>query len=108
MRRICAEVSGPCLANNIETGLSPLLSAHELQAIGYAVVVFPVAATYAVAYALRELFATIKRTGSTAEFLPRLVAFGEFNELVGLPLQRRRESEWMRDAEALVERHRKP
>ena len=108
MRRICAEIPGPCLANNIETGLSPLLSADELQAIGYAVVVFPVAATYAVAYALRELFATIKRTGSTAEFLPRLVAFGEFNELVGLPLQRRRESEWMRDAEALVERHRKP
>ena len=108
MRRICAEVSGPCLANNIETGLSPLLSARELQEIGYAVVVFPVAATYAVAYALRELFATIKRTGSTAEFLPRLVAFEEFNELVGLPLQRRRESEWMRDAEMLVERHRKP
>ncbi|HLW12475.1 MAG TPA: isocitrate lyase/phosphoenolpyruvate mutase family protein [Casimicrobiaceae bacterium] len=108
MRRICAEIPGPCLANNIETGLSPLLSAHELQAIGYAVVVFPVAATYAVAYALRELFATIRRTGSTAEFLPKLVAFEEFNELVGLPLQRRRESEWMRDAEALVERHRKP
>jgi 2,3-dimethylmalate lyase len=108
MRRICAEIPGPCLANNIETGLSPLLSADELQEIGYAVVVFPVAATYAVAYALRELFATIRRTGSTAEFLPRLVAFGEFNELVGLPLQRRRESEWMRDAEALVERHRKP
>jgi 2,3-dimethylmalate lyase len=108
MRRICAEVSGPCLANNIETGLSPLLSAQELQAIGYAVVVFPVAATYAVAHALRELFATIRRTGSTKAFLPRLVAFEEFNELVGLPLQRRRESDWMRDAEALVERHRKP
>jgi 2-methylisocitrate lyase-like PEP mutase family enzyme len=108
MRRICAEIPGPCLANNIETGLSPLLSADELQAIGYAAVVFPVAATYAVAYALRELFATIRRTGSTADFLPRLVAFGEFNELVGLPLQRRRESEWMRDAEALVESHRKP
>jgi len=108
MRRVCAEIPGPCLANNIENGLSPLLSVDELQAIGYAVVVFPVAATYAVAYALRELFATIKRTGSTAEFLPRLVAFEEFNELVGLPLQRRRESEWMRDAEALIERHRKP
>lgn len=108
MRRICAEVPGPCLANNIETGLSPLLSASELQAIGYAVVVFPVAATYAVAYALRDLFATIRRTGSTSEFLPRLVSFDEFNELVGLASQRRRESEWQRDAEALVERHRAP
>ena len=31
MRRICAEVPGPCLANNIETGLSPLLPAEELR-----------------------------------------------------------------------------
>ena len=106
MRRICAEVPGPCLANNIETGLSPLLPAHELQAIGYAVAVFPVAATYAVAYALRDLFATIRRTGSTAEFLPRLLAFDEFNELVGLSSQREREADLQRYADTFVERHR--
>ena len=108
MRRICAEVSGPCLANNIETGLSPLLPARELEAIGYAVVVFPVAATYAVAHALRDLFATIRRTGSTADFLPRLLAFDEFNELVGLSSQRRREAVWQTYANTLVERHRAP
>ena len=106
MRRICAEVDGPCLANNIETGLSPLLPARELEAIGYAVVVFPVAATYAVAYALQDLFATIRRTGSTAEFLPRLIAFDDFNELVGLSAQRHREAAWQHEADALVERHR--
>ena len=106
MRRICAEVGGPCLANNIETGLSPLLPARELQAIGYAVVVFPVAATYAVAYALRELFDTIKRTGTTADCLPRLFRFDEFNELVGLSSQREREAAWQSAAEAIVEHHR--
>jgi hypothetical protein len=47
MRRICTQIAGPCLANNVETGLSPLLPAAELQAIGYAAVVFPVVATYA-------------------------------------------------------------
>ena len=108
MRRICAEIPGPCLANNLETGRSPLLAAAELQRIGYAVVVFPVAATYAVAFALRELFATIRRTGSTAECLPRLLAFDEFNELVGLASQRDREAEWQHYAEALVRRHRAP
>ena len=102
MRRICAEIPGPCLANNIESGLSPLLPAHELQAIGYAVVVFPVAATYAVAHALRELFATIRRTGTTADCLPRLLTFDAFNELVGLPAQREREAALQREAEALV------
>jgi methylisocitrate lyase len=104
MRRICGEIPGPCLANNVETGLSPLLPAAELQAIGYAAVVFPVAATYAVALTLRELFATMKRTGTTAEFLPRMLAFDEFNELVGLADQRRREAALQDLAAALVAR----
>ena len=102
MRRICAEIPGPCLANNIESGLSPLLPAHELQAIGYAVVAFPVAATYAVAHALGELFATLRRTGTTADCLPRLSTFDAFNALVGLPAQREREAALQRDADALV------
>jgi methylisocitrate lyase len=105
MRRICAEVPGPCLANNVETGRSPLLPANELQAIGYAAVVFPVAATYAVARTLQELFATLKRTGTTVEFLPRMLAFDAFNDLVGLPEQRRREAALQDAAEALVARH---
>jgi methylisocitrate lyase len=104
MRRICREVPGPCLANNVETGLSPLLPAAELQAIGYAAVVFPVAATYAAAHALRELFATIKRTGTTADFLPRMLGFDEFNQLVGLPAQRNREEALQDFAAALVNR----
>ena len=107
MRRICREVPGPCLANNVETGLSPLLPAAELQAIGYAAVVFPVAATYAAAFALRDLFATIKRTGTTADFLSRMLAFDEFNDLVGLPAQRRREGDLQDFAAALVAQSRK-
>jgi methylisocitrate lyase len=102
MRRICAEVPGPCLANNVETGLSPLLPAAQLQAIGYAAVVFPVAATYAVAHALRDLFATIRRTGTTEAFLPRMLEFDAFNEVVGLSAQRAREAELQDFAAALV------
>ena len=102
MRRICLEIPGPCMANNVETGLSPLLPAAELQAIGYAAVVFPVAATYAVAHTLSELFATIKRTGTTAEFLPRMLRFDAFNNLVGLSEQREREAALQEFAEALV------
>jgi methylisocitrate lyase len=107
MRRICAEVPGPCLANNVETGMSPLLPAAELQAIGYAAVVFPVAATYAVAHALRALFAELRATGTTASLLPRMLEFGEFNALVGLPAQREREAALQAFADALVARHRR-
>jgi len=104
MKRICREIPGPCLANNVETGLSPLLPAAELQAIGYAAVVFPVAATYAVAHALAQLFATIRQTGTTAGFLPRMLAFDDFNELVGLAAQREREAALQAFADALVAR----
>ena len=102
MRRICREVPGPCLANNVEAGRSPVLPASELEAIGYAAVVFPVAATYAVAHALRDLFATIRRTGTTADAQARLTTFDAFNELVGLSPQRRREAMLTDEADRLV------
>ena len=102
MRRICREIPGPCLANNVETGRSPVLPAAELQAIGYAAVVFPVAATYAVARALRDLYATLRRTGTTAQASATLASFDEFNELVGLSAQRRREASLQDQAERLV------
>ena len=100
--RICREVPGPCLANNVEAGRSPVLPASELEAIGYAAVVFPVAATYAVAHALRDLFATIRRTGTTADAQARLTTFDAFNELVGLSPQRRREAMLTDEADRLV------
>lgn len=105
MRRICREVPGPCLANNVENGRSPVMPAAELEAIGYAAVVFPVAATYAVAHALRELFATLRRTGTTADAASSMVTFDVFNELVGLSAQRRREAALQDDADRLVSRH---
>ena len=41
MRRYCAEVEGPKMANLIEGGKTPILDAARLQAIGYTIAVFP-------------------------------------------------------------------
>ncbi len=84
MRAITARVDAPTLANNIEGGASPLLSAAELQEIGYSAVAFPVAATYAVAAAVRDLATGLRAQGTTAGFADRMVTFGDFNALVGL------------------------
>lgn len=84
MRAITAQVDAPLLANNIEGGKSPLLSATELEKIGYNTVVFPVAATYAVAKVVGDLMAEIAATGTTAGFSNRMVSFDEFNHLIGL------------------------
>ena len=84
MRVITAQVDAPTLANNVEGGKSPLLSASELEEIGYSTVVFPVAATYAVAKVVGDLMAEIASTGTTAGFSNKMVSFDEFNHLIGL------------------------
>ena len=95
MRRICAELDGPCLANNVEAGATPVLPAAELQEIGYAVMTHPVAATYTVAKAVRELMEALKRDGTTDAVRDRMVDFAEFNEMVGLDDLRRREQDYL-------------
>jgi methylisocitrate lyase len=100
MRRICTELDGPCLANNIEAGASPVLPAAELQDIGYAVMTHPVAATYTVARAVRELMQALLRDGTTDAVRDRMVAFDEFNEMVGLGELRAREEDYLAFARA--------
>lgn len=95
MRRICAELDGPCLANNIEAGESPVLPAAELQDIGYALMTHPVAATYTVAKAVRDLMNALRRDGTTEAVRDRMVDFTEFNEMVGLSDLRRQEEQYL-------------
>ncbi len=85
MRRICAEIDAPCMANNIEGGLTPFLPAAELHEIGYAMVAFPVATSYAIAAAIGRLMETLHATGTTAGAADSMLDFTAFNALVGLP-----------------------
>ena len=84
MRKITSQVQAPTMANNIEGGKTPLLSAAELQEIGYSSVVFPVAATYAIAKVVGGLMQTIKQTGSSLDFADQMLDFAQFAELIGL------------------------
>lgn len=95
MRAITAQVHAPTLANNVEGGKSPLLSASELEEIGYNTVVFPVASTYAVAKAVGDLMAEIAATGTTAGFTNRMLSFDEFNHLIGLDRLRSMERSYL-------------
>jgi 2-methylisocitrate lyase-like PEP mutase family enzyme len=104
MRRVCREIEGPKMANNIEGGLTPFLPAAELEKIGYAMVAFVLGITFAIARTAQELMATLKRDGTTAAFRRRMTSFDEFNALVGLKELRRREAEKLEFAEALMVR----
>ncbi len=104
MRRICREIDAPTMANNIEGGLTPFLPAPELEKIGYAMAAFVLGVTFAIARAASELAATLKRDGTTAAYRKRMMAFDEFNDLVGMKELRQREAEKMDFAAALMAR----
>lgn len=92
MRRILSAVSAPQMANMVPGGRTPLLTAAELQALGFACVAHPTALTYIMARAAGELLEELHRSGTTAALQDRMLSFTEFNDLVGLPQYRAREA----------------
>jgi 2,3-dimethylmalate lyase len=85
MRQIPRSVSAPTVANMIPGGKTPILPASELQAMGFAAVMWPNAFMYAYAKLATDLAADLLRTGTPAAFEDRMIEFDEFNALVGLP-----------------------
>ncbi len=84
MKEIAREVPGPLVANMLERGVTPLMQPAELKDLGFELVVWPLAPLYSVAKSLSDVYATLRRDGSTLSMLDRLMPFDEFNEIVGL------------------------
>jgi 2-methylisocitrate lyase-like PEP mutase family enzyme len=102
MTYICAEVPGPCMANNVEGGMTPILPAAALEEIGYAMVAYPVAASYAIAYAVAGLYEALARDGTSDAWRQNMVDFTSFNELVGLARLRAEEAAYDEQAREIV------
>jgi len=84
MKAIAREVPGPLVANMIERGVTPLMEPEELKDLGFELVVWPLAPLYSTAKTLTEVYATLRRDGSTLAIMERLMPFDEFNAIVGL------------------------
>lgn len=84
LKKVRDTIDAPLMANMIEHGKTPLLSVDELQKLGYNLVIYPLATLYMAAQAMREAMAELKNTGTTAGLVNRMLAFHEFNDLVGL------------------------
>jgi methylisocitrate lyase len=105
LRRVCSEIDGPCLANLIEGGKTPILSARQLEAMGFAAVTWPVSASYAIAHAVGEVYAALLRDGTTNAVRHGMVDFAAFNALIGLEQVREGEAACDEFARELLERH---
>ncbi len=73
----------PLMANMVEGGKTPTLSADELQEIGFSLVIFPGGTVRSVAKNLRGYFASLREHGTTAPHRQSMLDFDELQELVG-------------------------
>ena len=84
LKRIPKELTVPTMANMIPGGKTPIMSAKDLEEMGYSFVVYPTACTYVVAKAAQDYFQYLLKNGSTLGMDDKMIEFPEFNRLVGL------------------------
>lgn len=73
----------PVMANMVEGGKTPILPAAELQALGFRLVIFPGGTVRALAFAMREYFASLAAHGTTDPYRGRMLDFAAINRLLG-------------------------
>ena len=86
LQRIPPALKGiPLMANIVEGGKTPPLAAKDLEAIGFALVIFPGAIVRTLARTASEFYASLAKHGTTEPFLDRMYDFSALNELIGTP-----------------------
>ena len=87
LARMAGALSGsaPLMANMVEGGKTPPLSAAELEAIGFALVIFPGGIVRAFGHLASEYYASLAKHGSSEPFRSRMLDFAGLNDLIGTP-----------------------
>jgi 2,3-dimethylmalate lyase len=97
MKAITSSFDIPVLANMVEGGRTPLLSAQELEELGFNLVIFPTSSTYITAQAMKNLMEEIRDKGTTKNLMGKMIPFEEFNQFIGLTEIRQLESKYVLD-----------
>jgi 2,3-dimethylmalate lyase len=94
LRRVGETLRGAALlANMVEGGRTPFLSARELQDLGFKVALFPGTGFLTAANALRDGYAYLQSNGTSAGG-PAQIPFSEMNTMMGFPAVHRFEAQW--------------
>ncbi len=81
--RFSAEVKVPLLANMTEFGKTPFMTAEQFEALGYAMVIWPVSALRVAAKAHEDLYSTLRETGWAKPMVDRMQTRAELYETIG-------------------------
>ena len=72
------------IANMIEGGKTPELTAKDLENLGFDIVFWPCTALYTITRAFRDVMRTLRREGTTLSCDDKMLHFTEFNSFIGL------------------------
>ncbi len=75
----------PLMANMVEGGKTPLLSAAELEGLGFALVIFPGGIVRTLGRMASEYYSSLAAHGTSEPFRSRMLDFAGLNNLIGTP-----------------------
>ena len=86
LARVAQALSGiPLLANMVEGGKTPPLPAADLEALGFALVIFPGGIVRALGRMAADYYASLARNGTTEPFRNQMLDFDGLNQVIGTP-----------------------
>jgi 2-methylisocitrate lyase-like PEP mutase family enzyme len=85
LQTICREVPYPRFVNMLAFGKTPILSAQELEQMGFKMMVAPIDSVLVTAQVMRALAQAFQRDGHTRALSEHMVSFEEIKTILGLP-----------------------
>ena len=83
MRRFCAAMKKPCMANLLPSGKTPMLPPAQLQNIGYKLAVYPILLMSSAIAAMQAALAALRPGAATPQ--PPSISFTDLQKIVGFP-----------------------
>jgi 2,3-dimethylmalate lyase len=80
MRKIGAAFDVPVLSNQVHGGVTPILPPSELQQMGFAAALYPLAGLFAASHALASVYQALAQGKPVSE---PMYAFGDFVDMIG-------------------------
>lgn len=84
LEEICKRVEYPKFVNMLAFGKTPILSAAELEEMGFKIVVAPIDSVLLTAKVMRAMAEAFRRDGHTKSMEDDMVSFDEIKEILGL------------------------
>jgi 2-methylisocitrate lyase-like PEP mutase family enzyme len=84
LERIGRELPGKLQVNMSETGKTPLLPAHELQELGFAIAIFPTSAVRLAIRVMSDFLGALKVSGDSTGWVSRMASLEETNQALGI------------------------